>query len=89
MKLHGGCHSGMPAAPEESRGVGCRRDCLHRAAVERYRELLATAREARKLRREEATHGFPSEGADFDAVDRLPTFRDFLVAEAGRDRVAA
>ncbi len=82
-KLHGGCHPGMPLDQPEP-GFGCHARCLHRSLVERYRDAKILSDEARKIAREQVTHGYATEGADFDAAHPPLTFRAFLLDQPRR-----
>lgn len=76
------CQKRMPVRANDEPGSGCRRDCLHRALVKRYRSEKGAYDEARKLEREEATHGFATEGTDWDEDHPSWGFREFLVQSA-------
>lgn len=83
--MHGGCRPGMPKRQDDRPGSGCRADCLHRALIAEYREAKAASDEARKLKREAATGGYGTEGAEWDAANPAWTFRDFLRSRAQLD----
>lgn len=78
--IHGGCHPGMPQRVNDEPGTGCRADCLHRAMVERYRELKAAEAECRLRDREAATNGHNgSERAEWEATHPQLTFQQYLL----------
>lgn len=80
----GGCTPGLKRRPD---GQGCRRDCLHRALVQSYRD----ARDARDALRESDTpvpaewaHGgatvaYQLEADDFAAAWPPITFKQWLI----------
>lgn len=73
------CVAGLARRQDDTPGTGCRHDCLHRALVERYRDLKATEAEVRKLAREEATNGHRgTERAEWEATHPQLTFQQYL-----------
>jgi hypothetical protein len=76
--------AGLARRQDDTPGTGCRHDCLHRALVQRYRELKDTEAEVRKLAREEATNGQRgTERAEWEAANRQLTFHDYLLDNRG------
>lgn len=74
------CVAGLARRQDDTPGTGCRHDCLHRALVERYRDLKGTEAEVRKLQREEATNGQRgSERAEWEATHPQLTFQQYLL----------
>jgi hypothetical protein len=67
----------MPCSPGMTK---CRLDCLHRAMVREYRETKTTHDEHRKIERELATHGFPTEDAGWAGENPGWGLRDFLIS---------
>ena len=73
------CVAGLARRQDDTPGTGCRADCLHRALVERYRDLKATEAELRKLARENATNGQRgTERAEWEATHPQLTFQQYL-----------
>lgn len=72
VKLHGGCHKGMPVRSDQP-GTGCHRACLHRRSVQEFRDWRHSWEEAR-----ERDHHMQLEDDDYAARYPPPTFRAWL-----------
>lgn len=83
------CVAGLARRTNDEPGTGCRADCLHRALVERYRELKDAEAEVRKLQREAATNGHRGTERDqWEAAHPQLTFQQYLEDNRRKDTAA-